>query len=90
MLFVDWCRAQQATAPQRELILDPLCRLWAIRELETITGYVETLAGAGFRVRSVGDLSAPTAFNWDQVALLSKAAADAGVLRYVSFLAVRD
>jgi SAM-dependent methyltransferase len=131
LLFVDWCRAQQTTALQRELILDPLCRLWAIRELETITGYVEALAGAGFHVRSVDDLSAPTAFNWDrgyrlalealaerpplsqlvrpvaglalrgvsplrlakeqfQVALLSKAAADAGVLRYVSFLAVRD
>jgi SAM-dependent methyltransferase len=130
LLLVDWCRAQQTTALQRELILDPLCRLWAIRELETFTGYMEAFADAGFRVRSVDDLSTLTAFNWDrgyrvalkalaerpplsqlvrpvaglarrgvsplrlakeqfQVTLLSRAAADAGVLRYVSFLAVK-
>ena len=34
-LLVDWCRAERTTKMQRELILDPLCRYWAIADLET-------------------------------------------------------
>ena len=35
LLLVDWCRADRITALQRELILEPLCRYWAIADLET-------------------------------------------------------
>jgi sterol 24-C-methyltransferase len=126
-LLVDWCQSPSTTALQRELILQPLCRLWGIARLETVAGYLKAFASAGFRVQEE-DLSQATAFNWErgyrlalgalerplrgllrpvaylamhgmsptqlakdqlQVALLAKAAADAGVLRYVSFLGVR-
>jgi sterol 24-C-methyltransferase len=124
LLIVDWCRAERSTALQRELVLDPLCRLWAIDELESAGGYRRKLAAAGFDVIELDDLSDRVAPNWERgyraalraiaepvrigsavalatsavrhgpelvraakdqftVALLAKAAADAGVLRYV-------
>ena len=126
-LLVDWCQSAAPTPLQRELILQPLCRLWGIQRLETVAGYERNFMTAGFRVQHA-DLSEATSFNWErgyrvalgaltqplrglvrpvsylalhgvnprrlakdqfQVALLAKAAADAGVLRYVAFTAIR-
>jgi SAM-dependent methyltransferase len=130
LLLVDWCRAERPTALQRELILEPLCRFWAIADLATVPGYRRWFAGAGLRIRRLEDLSDAVGPNWErgyraalraaaepvrprellrlaastarhgalviqaakdqfQVALLAKAAADSGLLRYVSVLAER-
>lgn len=131
LLLVDWCRAEQTTALQRELILEPFYRAWGIPEMETVRGYEAAFQAAGFRLHAVEDLSHPVAPNWQraydaaihalgtslsaaqissitrvainygtgalrlakdqfQAALLIKAAADSGLLRYVSFLAERE
>jgi 2-polyprenyl-3-methyl-5-hydroxy-6-metoxy-1,4-benzoquinol methylase len=130
LLLVDWCQIEDPTAVQRELILEPLCRYWAIADLATATGYSRAFGAAGLRVLQLDDLSERVAPNWErgyqvalralaepirlsqllrmaaaavqhgavavqaakdqfQVALLAKAAADSGVLRYVSVLAER-
>lgn len=130
LLLVDWCRTERPTALQRELILEPLCRSWAIADLETTIGYRQLFAAAGLRIHRLEDLSDRVVPNWErgyqaalralaepiqlgqllrlaadtvthgsvviraakdqfQVALLAKAAADSGLLRYVSVLAER-
>jgi SAM-dependent methyltransferase len=130
LLLVDWCRAERTTALQRELILQPMCRYWAIADLETAAGYRRSFQAAGFRIHWMEDLSDRVLPNWErgyraalqalsepirlgrllrlaadtvkhgalavqaakdqfQVALLAKAAAESGVLRYVSTLAER-
>ncbi len=130
LLLVDWCRAERPTALQRELILEPLCRYWAIADLETAAGYRRSFAAAGLRIHRLDDLSDQVVPNWErgyqaalraldepirlgellrlaagavkhggvvlqaakdqfQVALLAKAAAESGILRYVSVLAER-
>ena len=129
-LLVDWCRIARPTTLQRELILEPFYRNWGIADLETIAGYRRGLAGAGFRLVELEDLSDQVIPNWERayrsalravagpvrpgqllklglkatthgvrvldvakgqflVALLAKAAADSGILRYVSVLAER-
>jgi len=130
LLVVDWCRAEHTTALQRELLLDPLCRMWAIHELESASGYRRKLEAAGFENIEIQDLSDRVGPNWERgyraalravseplrpghvvalaisaarhgpdivraakdqftVALLAKAAADAGALRYVLACASR-
>ena len=130
LLLVDWCRVEHSTALQQELILEPLCRYWAIADLATATSYSRSFAAAGLRVRRLDDLSDCVVPNWErgyqvalralaepirlsellrlaaatvkygavavqaakdqfQVALLARAAADSGLLRYVSVLAER-
>jgi 2-polyprenyl-3-methyl-5-hydroxy-6-metoxy-1,4-benzoquinol methylase len=130
LLLVDWCRTERPTALQRELILEPLCRDWAIADLETVVGYRRLFAAAGLRIHRLEDLSDRVVPNWErgyqaalhalaepirlgrllrlaadtvthgsvviqaakdqfQVALLAKAAAESGLLRYVSVLAER-
>jgi 2-polyprenyl-3-methyl-5-hydroxy-6-metoxy-1,4-benzoquinol methylase len=130
LLLVDWCRAERPAALQRELILEPLCRSWAIGDLETTRGYRQLFAAAGLRIHRLDDLSDRVVPNWErgyqaalralaepiqlgqllrlaadtvthgsvviraakdqfQVALLAKAAAESGLLRYVSVLAER-
>jgi 2-polyprenyl-3-methyl-5-hydroxy-6-metoxy-1,4-benzoquinol methylase len=130
LLLVDWCRAERPTALQQELILEPLCRYWAIADLETVVGYRRLFAAAGLRIHRLDDLSNRVVPNWErgyqaalralaepiqlgqllrlavdtvthgsvviqaakdqfQVALLAKAAAESGLLRYVSVLAER-
>lgn len=130
LLLVDWCRTERPAALQRELILEPLCRSWAIAELETVVGYRRLFAAAGLRIHRLEDLSERVVPNWErgyqaalgalaepirlgqllrlaadtvthgsvviqaakdqfQVALLAKAAAESGLLRYVSVLAER-
>jgi sterol 24-C-methyltransferase len=130
LLLVDWCGSERATALQRELLLQPLCRYWAIADLGTVLGYRKAFDVAGFRILEVEDLSERVMPNWErgyqaalralaepvtagrllrmmtatvrhgarfiqaaknqvQVALLAKAAADSGALRYVSVLAER-
>ena len=124
LLIVDWCRAERTTALQRELLLDPLCRTWAIEELEAASGYRRKLESAGFEAIEIQDLSDRVGPNWERgyraalaavserprpghlvalatsavrhgpdvvraakdqfsVALVAKAAADCGALRYV-------
>jgi SAM-dependent methyltransferase len=131
LLLVDWCRADRMTALQRELIVEPLCRYWAIADLETTAGYRRSFQTAGLRIHRLEDLSDRVLPNWErgyqaalqalsepirlgvllrlaadsvkhgtlavqaakdqfQVALLAKAAAESGVLRYISILAERD
>jgi len=130
LLLVDWCRVERPAALQRELILEPLCRYWAIADLETAASYRRSFAVAGLRVQRLDDLSDHVVPNWErgyqaalralaepvhlgellrlaadtvkhggvvlqaakdqfQVALLAKAAAESGLLRYVSVLAER-
>jgi SAM-dependent methyltransferase len=130
LLLVDWCRAEHAAKLQRELILEPLCRYWAIADLETIPGYRRSFEAEGFGIHRVDDMSEMVMPNWErgyqaalqalaepirigqllriaadtvthgglavqaakdqfQVALLAKAAAESGLLRYVSVLAER-
>ena len=130
LLIVDWCRAERTTALQRELLLDPLCRMWAIQGLESASGYRRKLEAAGFEAIDIEDLSDRVGPNWERgyraalravseplragrvvalatsavrhgpevvlaakdqfrVALLAKAAADSGALRYVLACASR-
>ena len=130
LLLVDWCRAERPAALQRELILEPLCRYWAIADLATAAGYGRWFPAAGLGIHRLEDLSDRVVPNWErgyqaalralaepvrlgellrlaaetarhgavairaakdqfQVALLARAAADSGLLRYVSVLAER-
>lgn len=130
LLLVDWCASERATSLQRELLLEPLCRYWAIAELGSVSGYGAAFEAAGFDVIEIEDLSEQAMPNWErgyqaalralaepvsvarllgmmtarvrhgarfiqaakdqvQVALLAKAAAESGALRYVSVLAER-
>lgn len=130
LLVVDWCQAERTTALQRELLLDPLCRMWAIQGLESPRGYRRKLEAAGFEAIEIQDLSDRVGPNWERgyraalqavsepvrpgrvvalaisvvrhgpevvraakdqfrVALLAKAAADCGALRYVLACASR-
>jgi SAM-dependent methyltransferase len=130
LLLVDWCASERATRLQRELLLEPLCRYWAIAELGSVSAYGAAFEAAGFDVIEVEDLSEQAMPNWErgyqaalralaepvsvarllsmmtarvrhgarfiqaakdqvQVALLAKAAAESGALRYVSVLAER-
>jgi len=130
LLLVDWCRAERPASLQQELILEPLCRYWAIADLETVAGYRRSFAAVGLRIHRLDDMSALVLPNWErgyraalralaepvrlgellrlaagtarhgavviqaakdqfQVALLAKAAAESGLLRYVSVLAER-
>jgi SAM-dependent methyltransferase len=130
LLLVDWCRVERPAALQRELILEPLCRYWAIADLETAVGYRRSFEATGLRIHRLEDLSERVVPNWErgyqaalralaepvrlgqllrlaadtathgtvviqaakdqfQVALLAKAAAESGLLRYVSVLAER-
>jgi sterol 24-C-methyltransferase len=130
LLLVDWCRSERPTALQRELLLEPLCRYWAIANLETAAGYRRLFQAAGFGIHRVDDLSDRVLPNWErgyqaalravaepvrlgrllrlaagtarhgtvvlqaakdqfQVALLAKAAAESGLVRYVCVLAER-
>src|SRR5512132_1909897 len=130
LLLVDWCRVERPAALQRELLLEPLCRYWAIADLETTAGYRRSFAAAGFRIDRLDDQSEGVVPDWErgyqaalralaepvrldqllrlaasslkhgtlvlqaakdqfQVALLAKAAAESGLLRYVSILAER-
>ena len=130
LLLVDWCQAERPAALQQELILEPLCRYWAIADLETTAGYRRSCTAAGLRIHRLDDLSDRVVPNWErgyqaalralaepirlgrllrlaadtvthgsvviqaakdqfQVALLAKAAAESGLLRYVSVLAER-
>lgn len=128
LLVVDWCRSDAPRALERELLLEPLCRAWAMPMLESPQSYGRIFTACGARLCEVDDLSERVAPNWERgyraslavitrgldlrrlvdlaintlkhgaavldlakrqldVALLSKAAADAGVLRYVAFVA---
>jgi cyclopropane fatty-acyl-phospholipid synthase-like methyltransferase len=130
LLLVDWCRPEQVTALQEEMILEPFYRSWCIPEMETARGYERAFALAGFRLIEVEDLSPRVAPNWERgyqlairalaepltskrllsvaasaikfgpravglakeqfnAAVFAKVAADAGLLRYVYFLAER-
>lgn len=130
-LLVDWCAAEDATALQQELLLEPFYRLWGIPRMETVNAYRRAFEQAGFRSLVIEDLSQRAAPNWarsyraanralaevpdpatlvDVAAcairhgamgvdllkqqyhsvLLAKAAADSGILRYVSFLSERS
>lgn len=130
LLLVDWCGSERATTLQRELLLKPLCRHWAIAQLGSLSGYRAAFEAAGFGVIKIEDLSEHVMPNWErgyqaalralaepvsvtrllgmmtatarhsarfiqaakdqvQVALLAKAAAESGALRYVSVLAER-
>src|SRR6266566_2776197 len=51
---------------RRELILAPLCRYWAIAELETATGYRRSFQAAGFRIHRLEDLSDRVLPNWER------------------------
>ena len=66
LLLVDWCRAERVTAMQRELILAPLCRYWAIVEFETAAGYRRSFQAAGFRIHRLEDLSDRVLPNWER------------------------
>ncbi len=128
LLVVDWCAAEDVTPLQRQLLLDPLARLWAVPDWETATGYRRLLTHAGLVPLDVEDLTDQARPEFDrgyrvalaavgerqqltdlvrlaattlrhgprmlqaagyqlQVALLAKAGADAGCLRYVAALA---
>jgi SAM-dependent methyltransferase len=130
LLVVDWCANERTTGLQHELLLQPLCRYWAITGLGSASGYRKALGAAGFSVVEIDDLSECVMPNWErgyqaalgalaepatvarvlgrmtarvrhgacfvqaakdqvQVALLAKAAAESGALRYVSLLAER-
>lgn len=130
-LLVDWCRADHASALQRELVLEPFYRAWGIADMETTRGYDRAFKAAGLRVCHRDNLSDRVAPNWQRAyeaathmlttplglphmssiaatamkygpaaltlvkeqfhaALLIKAAADSGLLRYVAFLTERS
>ena len=66
LLLVDWCRPQEVTALQEELILEPFYRCWCIPEMETVGGYERAFAAAGFRLIELEDLSSRVAPNWER------------------------
>lgn len=130
LLLVDWCRSEQVSPMQQELILDPLYRYWGVAEMATASRHRHDLVTAGFHLLEIADLSSRVGASLERAyglantalavpptpgqlvriaagalrsgpdavaflkgqyyaALLAKAAADAGILRYVSFLAER-
>lgn len=65
-LLADWCRAEEPTALQSELILEPFYRYWGIPEMETVSGYRTAFSAAGFRLLELEDLSPRVAPNWER------------------------
>ena len=131
LLVVDWCRPEEVTPLQEEMILEPFYRYWCIPEMEDVAGYERAFKAVGFRLLELEDLSSRVAPNWERgyraaiqvlanpfvstrflrvaartarygaravrvtkdqfnAALFAKAAADAGLLRYVYFLVERS
>lgn len=129
-LLVDWCRPEDVTALQHELILEPFYHYWCIPEMEAVSGYKKAFKEAGFHLLELEDLSGRVVPNWQRgycaaigaladslaskrllsvaataakygrrgirlakdqfyAAMFAKAAADAGLLRYVYFLGER-
>lgn len=131
LLLVDWCRPEEVTGLQQQMIIEPFYRYWCIPEMETVSGYERAFKAAGFRVIDLQDLSSRVTRNWERgyraaiqalanpfvskrllrvaastarygaravrvakeqfnAALLAKAAADAGLLRYMYYLVERE
>lgn len=65
-LLIDWCRPRRLTALQKELILEPFYRYWSIPDMQTIKGYEQSFAAAGFRMIKVEDLSLRVELNWER------------------------
>lgn len=39
LLLVDWCRPEEVTALQEEMIIEPFYRYWCIPEMESVRAY---------------------------------------------------
>lgn len=57
LLLIDWCRPEEVTALENEMILEPFYRYWCIPEMETVERYERGFKAAGFRLIKVEDLS---------------------------------
>lgn len=64
-LLVDWCRREEVSRLQEELVLDPFMRAWAIERLETPTGYRRHFEGGGFENVTLTDLNDRVRRNWN-------------------------
>lgn len=64
-LLVSWCSADGLNSSQRELVLEPFMRYWAIPGLETPTSYRAHFAHSGLQLLEEIDLNALCRRNWE-------------------------
>lgn len=65
LLIVDWCRQENVTRLQNELVLEPFMRYWAVPNLATPAEYRAFLSRSGLEIAAVDDLNDLTRPNWD-------------------------
>lgn len=64
-LLVSWCSADGLRSTQRELVLEPFMRYWAVPGLETPKSYRAHFAHSGLRLLEEIDLNAWCRRNWE-------------------------
>lgn len=64
-LIVDWCRRDEVSRLQEELVLDPFKRAWAIERLETPESYRRHFERGGFTDVTLTDLNECVRRNWE-------------------------
>ena len=65
LLILSWCSADGLDAMQRNLVLEPFMRYWAIPGLETPNSYRQHFARTGLRVLDELDLNMQARRNWE-------------------------
>ncbi len=65
LLILEWCQKEGLSATQRELVLEPFKKYWAVPYLETRRRYEGFFRASGLRMLSVEDLTQRVARNWE-------------------------
>ncbi len=65
MLILEWCEREGLRRIQRELVLQPFLRGWAVPYLETRAAYERYLRRSGYEILAVEDLNDRVARNWE-------------------------
>jgi SAM-dependent methyltransferase len=65
LLILEWCRKEGLSRPQRELVLDPFMKYWAVPYLEPRSRYEQFFRSSKYRILQIEDLNDRVAPNWE-------------------------
>ncbi len=65
LLLIAWCKQDDLSSVQEELVLHPFMRYWGVPSLETPRGYRDHFRRAGLRLLEETDLNEKVRRNWD-------------------------
>jgi len=65
LLIVDWCKKENLTKMQEDLVLHPFMKYWAIPNLETPKNYQKYFKRTGFKIIKIEYLNAKVRKNWE-------------------------